>query len=164
MAGLRYTIRAYAAIGYRPERILEMAAKEINVSADGHFATVLVGLVDNDRREVTLANAGHLPALILHGDESEYVQGPIGVPLGIGNSAYESMTIPIAPCSTLIAYTDGLIERRTEAIDVGMERLRKAASLDVLSVDQLLTTIADSVFAGQASDDDTAILAIRWLH
>lgn len=164
MAGLRYTIRAYAAIGYRPERILEMAAKEINVSADGHFATVLVGLVDNDRREVTLANAGHLPALILHGDESEYVQGPIGVPLGIGNSAYESMTIPIAPCSTLIAYTDGLIERRTEAIDVGMERLRKAASLDVLSVDQLLTTIADSVFAGQASDDDTTILAIRWLH
>ena len=113
MAGLRYTIRAYAAHWLQPERILEMAAKEINVSSDGHFATVLVGLVDNDRREVTLANAGHLPALLLDGEQSEYVEVPVGVPLGMGAPAYESMTIPIAPNSTLIAYTDGLVERRT---------------------------------------------------
>ena len=65
MAGLRYTIRAYAAIGYSPDRILEMASKEINIESDGHFATVLVGLVDNDRRQITLANAGHLPPLLL---------------------------------------------------------------------------------------------------
>ena len=66
MAGLRYTIRAYATLGYDPARILEMASKEINIGSDGHFATVLVGLVDNDRREVTMANAGHLPALLLN--------------------------------------------------------------------------------------------------
>ena len=74
------------------------------------------------------------------------------------------MTIPIAPNSTLIAYTDGLIERRSEGLDAGMERLRKAASVDAPSVDDLLTNIVDHVFAEQVSDDDTAILAIRWLH
>ena len=73
MAGLRYTIRAYAALGYSPARILEMAAREINIGSDGHFATVLVGLVDNDRHEVTLANAGHLPALLLSEGASEFV-------------------------------------------------------------------------------------------
>ncbi len=164
MAGLRYTIRAYAAIGYSPARILEMAAREISIGSDGHFATVLVGLVDNERREVRMANAGHPPALLLNNERSEFVAVPVGVPLGIGGPEYESMTIPIAPNSTLIAYTDGLIERRDESLEAGMERLRKAASVEAQSVDDLLANIVDTVFAEGASDDDTAVLAIRWLH
>jgi serine phosphatase RsbU (regulator of sigma subunit) len=164
MAGLRYTVRAYAAIGYSPARILEMASKEINIDSDGHFATVLVGLVDNDRREVTLANAGHLPALLLNGDQSKFIEAPVGHPLGIAAPIYDSVTIPFAPNSTLIAYTDGLVERRTEGIDVGLERLRQAATVDSPSVDDLLTSIVDDLFAEHVSDDDTAILAIRWLR
>ena len=119
MAGLRYTIRAYAAVGYSPDRILQMAAKEIDSGPDGHFATVLIGLVDNDRHEVTMANAGHPPALLINEEGSEFIEVPVGLPLGVGEPAYESMTIPIAPNSTLIAYTDGLVERRTETLDVG---------------------------------------------
>jgi serine phosphatase RsbU (regulator of sigma subunit) len=163
MAGLRYTIRAYAAIGYTPARILQIASKEIDIESDGHFATVLVGLVDNDRSEVTMANAGHLPALLLNSEQSEFIEVPVGLPLGIGAPVYDSLTIPLAPNSTLIAYTDGLVERRNEAIDAGMERLRTAASVDYPSVDDLLTSIVDTFFAEYESDDDTAILAIRWL-
>jgi serine phosphatase RsbU (regulator of sigma subunit) len=164
MAGLRYTIRAYAAIGYRPARILDMAANEISIDSDGHFATVLVGLVDNEQREITLANAGHLPALLLHDGENEFVAGLVGVPLGIGAPTYDSTTFSITPHSTLIAYTDGLIERRGESIEVGMERLRQAASLEAPSAEDLLANIIDSVLGAQVSDDDTAMLAIRWLH
>ena len=164
MAGLRYTIRAYAAIGYRPERILEMVATEISIDSDRHFATALVGLVDDDRHELTMASAGHLPALLVNEDRSEFINVPVGVPLGLGSPVYESITLPILPNSTLIAYTDGLVERRNELLDTGLERLRKAASLGALSVDDLVTRIADSILAGQGSDDDTAILAIRWLH
>lgn len=163
MAGLRYTIRAYASLAYSPARILEMASKEISIGSDGHFATALVGLVDNDRRELTVANAGHLPVLLLNSDRSEFLETPVGVPLGIGAPRYESVTIPIAPTSTLIAYTDGLVERRNEVLDAGMERLRKAASVETASVDDLLTSIVDDFFGEQVSDDDTAILAIRWL-
>lgn len=164
MAGLRFTIRAYAAIGYSPARILEVASREINIDSDGHFATVLVGLVDNGRHEITFANAGHPPALLLNSKQSGFIEVPVGVPLGIGSPAYESMTIPIAPNSTLIAYTDGLVERRDEALDAGMERLRKAASVESPSVDDLLTSIVGALFAEHGSDDDTAILAIRWLQ
>jgi serine phosphatase RsbU (regulator of sigma subunit) len=164
MAGLRYTIRAYAAIGYAPARILQIAAKEIDIDSDGHFATVLVGLVDNDRSEVTLANAGHLPPLLLTRERNEFIEVPVGLPLGIAAPVYDSLTIPLEPNSTLIAYTDGLVERRNEGIDVGLERLRKAASVDAPSVDDLLTSIVDHFFAEHVSDDDTAILAIRWLR
>ena len=94
---------------------------------------------------------------------ANYLETPVGVPLGIGAPTYESVTIPIAPTSTLIAYTDGLVERRNEVLDAGMERLRKAASVETASVDDLLTSIVDDFFGEQVSDDDTAILAIRWL-
>ena len=163
MAGLRYTIRAYASLAYDPARILETTSKEIDISSDGHFATVLIGLVDNDRREVTVASAGHLPALLLDGERSVFVNAPVGVPLGIDGPGYESVTIPIPLNSTLIAYTDGLVERRHEVINVGMERLRTAASVEAPSVDDLLSCIVDDFFAEQVSDDDTALLAIRWL-
>ena len=164
MAGLRYTIRAYGSLGFSPTRILEMASREISIGSDGHFATVLVGLVDNERREVTMANAGHLPPLLLNGEQSEFVEVSVGVPLGVGAPTYESVTVPIAPNSTLIAYTDGLIKRRNESLDTGMERLRKAASVKAPQVEELLTSIVDEFFAEQIADDDTAILAIRWLH
>ena len=46
----------------------------------------------------------------------------------------------------------------------GLERLRQAASINSPSVDDLLTSIVDDFFAEHVSDDDTAILAIRWLR
>jgi hypothetical protein len=162
MAGLRYTVRAYASLGYSPSDVLAMASKEINIDADQHFATVLVGSVDNDRRELTIANAGHPAALLLNEGHAEFVEVPIGLPLGIGSGAYESRTISIPPCATLIAYTDGLIERRDESIDVGMDRLTKAAFQEAASVDELLTGIVNDLLSGP-TDDDTAMLGIRWL-
>jgi serine phosphatase RsbU (regulator of sigma subunit) len=163
MAGLRYTIRAYASLGYNPAEILEMAAKELHIGLDKHFATVLVGSVDNRRRELTIASAGHLNALLVCNGKSEFAEVVTGVPLGVGAEPYESKTFEIAPHSTLIAYTDGLIERRDETLEVGMERLRKAAVAERETVDGLLTSIVDNVFGENLSDDDTAILGIRWL-
>jgi serine phosphatase RsbU (regulator of sigma subunit) len=163
MAGLRFTIRAYASLGYGPADILAMASKEINIDSDEHFATALVGQVDNKSRELTIANAGH-PAVLLLGEEQPYfVQAPTGVPLGIESGPYESRTIHIPPRSILIAYTDGLVERRGEGIDVGMERLRSAASKDSPSIDELLTGIVNDLLVERITEDDTAILGIRWL-
>jgi serine phosphatase RsbU (regulator of sigma subunit) len=164
MAGLRFSIRAYARIGYSPDQILETAASEISLESDGHFATVLVGMVDNDRREVTLASAGHLPALRVSDGRAEFIEVPVGLPLGVATPAYEATTIAIGPKTTLIAYTDGLVERRSESLDVGMERLREAALFDTPSVDDLLSHVVDGVIGERVAYDDTAILAIRWLN
>jgi serine phosphatase RsbU (regulator of sigma subunit) len=162
MAVLRYTIRAFASLGYDPAEILTMASREIHLSIDRHFATVLIGLVNNHTRELTVASAGHLPLLMVHDGVGEYVAAPVGVPLGIDGPHYESMTIQIPEGATLIAYTDGLIERRAAPIDDGLARLRDAALATTGSVEELLSVVIDSLFAGHNCEDDTAVLGIRW--
>lgn len=162
MAGLRYTIHAYASLGFGPAEILNMAARELHIEVDKHFATVLVGVVDSERRELTMASAGHFDALLINDGQGEFVPLPVGVPLGVAAEPYVARTVIIAPRTRLIAYTDGLIERRGEAIDVGLERLRRAALGDAGSIDSLLSKIVGELFATNGSNDDTALLGIEW--
>lgn len=162
MATLRYTIRAFASLGYDPAEVLTMAGREIHLNSDGHFATVLVGLVDTRTRELTVANAGHLPILMLHDGTAAYVETPVGVPLGVEGGTYRSLTLRVPEGATLIAYTDGLIERRAETIDDGLTRLRQAALATAGSVDALLTSVTAKLFVDHKGEDDTAILGIRW--
>jgi serine phosphatase RsbU (regulator of sigma subunit) len=90
------------------------------------------------------------------------VEGPVGVPIGVSGSAvYESVTVSVPPRATLLAFTDGLFERRGETIDVGLARLRASVAGTERPLEELLTEIVEA----QASDvdhDDVAILGVRW--
>ena len=129
MASLRYAIRAYAAQGDDPATILTKLGDLISVGSDGHFATVLCGVIDVDRHEVTLANAAHPQPLVIDGTGATFVETSVGVPIGVEHPGpYAAVTITIPPAATLLAFTDGLVERRGEILDVGLSRLRDAAS------------------------------------
>jgi len=128
MAQLRYTVRAYLMEGHGPGAVLDMCSRQLDIAVDEHFATVLVGVGDLGSREITLANAGHLNPLLVAGDQTSFVDTAVGPPIGIGPSTYAEMTVAMAPGSTLLAFTDGLIERRGEDIDRGFERLADAAT------------------------------------
>jgi serine phosphatase RsbU (regulator of sigma subunit) len=134
----------------------------VDLDHDGHFATVLCAIADVTARTITVANAGHPHALLALGDVVSCIDGPVGVPIGVSGSAvYESVTVPVPPRATLLAFTDGLFERRGETIDVGLERLRGAIAGRERPLEALLT----AVDAAQASDDDhddVAILGVRW--
>jgi hypothetical protein len=71
------------------------------------------------------------------------------------------VTVAVPPHGTLLAYTDGLYERRGESPDVGLARLRGAA-VGNGSLDELLDGML-GVLTPAGCDDDTAILAVRWL-
>jgi serine phosphatase RsbU (regulator of sigma subunit) len=162
MAALRYAIRAYAAQGDNPSTLLAKLSHLVNVSRDGHFATVLCGVLDLDTREVTLASAGHPSPLLIDGDRAEFVTTTNGVPIGVANGApYESTTFSVPTNGTLLAFTDGLVERRREDLGVGLERLQGAVSRTNGSLDDLLTTVLHEL-TPEGSDDDTAILGLRW--
>ena len=161
MAELRFTICAYALEGNSPATILEKCSKQLDVT-EGHFATVLIGSVDVARHEITLANAGHLNPLLLTGTETSFVETALGVPLGVSGERYRSVTISVPPRSSLIAFTDGLIERRGENLDVGLARLAAAADDGTLPLENLITKVS-SELAYDASDDDVAMLGLRWL-
>ncbi len=161
MAALRYTTRTLLLEGYEPARVLERCALDVGEQLRGHFATVIVGLGDVSRHELTLANAGHLPPLLLQGDSGSFVQLPAATPIGVAPDDYESITIATPPGSTLVAYTDGLVERRHEHLDVGLQRLANSAArwsgdLETM-VDEVITELT-----GNSAEDDIAILALRF--
>ena len=76
-------------------------------------------------------------------------------------TSYTSSTIPLEPGSALVIYTDGLVERRGEMIDAGMERLARSLAETPGPLEELLAAVTDPANGG-ASDDDIAILAFRW--
>jgi serine phosphatase RsbU (regulator of sigma subunit) len=106
---------------------------------------------------------GHDRALRAGGsvEQLPFADGP---PLGVGASDREQATVPFGVGDTLLAFTDGLIERRDEDIDTGLERLARAVPLlaaDPLAsgVERLVEAVRDDTY-----DDDMAALGLRRLR
>jgi serine phosphatase RsbU (regulator of sigma subunit) len=161
MAALRFTIRTLALEGHPPHVVLDRCAHQVRDQLQGRFATALVGVGDTATQELTLANAGHLPPLLFAGDHTEFVHTKVGPPLGVDGSAYESTTVATPRGATLLAYTDGLVERRGESLDVGFRRLASAATRGPEDLDALLTSIITEL-TDNHSEDDIAVLALRF--
>lgn len=163
MASLHYACRDYALEGHQPAAIISRLRRLLDVSRDGHIATVLCGLAEVTARRVTLANAGHLPPLAGSGTQLGYPAVEPAAPIGLPQRAEPEPAIVTIPAGgLLIAYTDGLIERRGEVLDTGMKRLADAAAREASSLDDL----ADSVITeltGDAPADDVALIGLRWL-
>jgi serine phosphatase RsbU (regulator of sigma subunit) len=123
---------------------------------------VLCALLDVPRHELTVANAGHLPPLVANGTGWHYVDTDVGLPVGVAASPdYGSVTVQLGPGATVLAFTDGLIERRGETLDTGLERLRQAIGATTGSLDSVISSVLDEL-TRDGPADDTAILGVRW--
>jgi serine phosphatase RsbU (regulator of sigma subunit) len=160
MARLRFTLRAYLLEGHGPAVALDMCAAELDIAADGHIATALVGSVDVRTGQLLLANAGHLEPLVISTAGTSYATTEAGPPLGLGWSGYEQTATRLAPDATLVAFTDGLVERRAENIDAGLARLARVAVKPSETVEGLLGHIIETLTA-DGHTDDVALLAFR---
>ncbi|MGH2891906.1 MAG: PP2C family protein-serine/threonine phosphatase [Solirubrobacteraceae bacterium] len=164
MAALRYAIRAYAAQNDGPAEILTKISRLVNVSESGQLATVLCATVDRQERQLSVTSAGHLPALLLTNGEGHYVEMEIGLPIGVeAGTVYQSTTVTAPPEATLVAFTDGLVERRGETIDQGLDRLRAAATSHDVGLPELLGKLVSEMANGR-SEDDIAIVGVRWTN
>ncbi len=162
MASLRFAIRAYATQGDPPSQILAKLCSLLDIGREGHFATVLCGHVDKDRRKLALSSAGHLPPLLVSDGKGTFVDLAIGPPIGtVVDAAYPSTSIHVPDGCTLLAYTDGLVERRGETLDIGLEDLRQSVVQSNRPLDQVLSDVVEAL-TSNGSDDDIAILGLRW--
>ena len=90
------------------------------------------------------------------------LRGSLWTTSGSGSGSWiTSATVAAPPGATLLAFTDGLIERRGESIDVGLRRLRDEATANHATLEELLTRVVSELRDG--AEDDTAIAGIRWL-
>lgn len=163
MGSLRHAIRAYAIQGDAPAEVLRKLSGLVNVGRDGCFATVICVLLDVTTGKVTVASAGHTPALVVDARGRRFVDAPPNTPVGVqGPRPPASIEFELAPEALLVAYTDGLVERRGQSLDDGLDALRDAAiDWDAPVADVLAGVVATMLPEG--AGDDVAILAVRRL-
>lgn len=161
MASLHYAIRAYAAQGDDPPTIVGKLGNLLDVGRDGQFATVLLGHADVPRHELTVVNAGHLPPLVVTGTDAHFIDTTTCAPIGVAAGSYRTSTVRVPPRGSVIAYTDGLVERRGEILDVGLDRLRRVAAAHDGPPGALLDAVVTELTADRPSDD-IALMELRW--
>ncbi|WP_374205822.1 PP2C family protein-serine/threonine phosphatase [Streptomyces sp. MUM 2J] len=163
MTAYRTSLRSVAAADLPPHRVLRQLDDLAATEAERRPATCLLARVDPVRRKVTLAGAGHLPpAVISRQGEAALLPLPVGPPLGTGLGGYEPATYDLGGDQTLLLFTDGLVERRGEDIDVGLARLAGIRFPGAADLEEILDTVLARLDARHA-EDDVAVLAAR-LH
>ena len=166
MAEIRTALRAYLIEYHSLVKVASLLNELLISLGRNRGATLCLMQFNLETAELELLTAGHLPPMMIDVDgKHRLLEQPAGLPVGI--SAHEQYitkryAFPIG--ATLLLYTDGLIERRTESIDVGLDRLAAAACSaarrrDASFADRVYRAILDDI----ALDDDVALLAIESL-
>ncbi|MCI2239560.1 SpoIIE family protein phosphatase [Paenibacillus sp. TRM 82003] len=179
MGQLRIALRALAVDrDETPARLLErLEAVVASLGGEPLLASCLVGRVEQTaadraagRRVLRWAWAGHPPPLLVHADGRVDVLRAepdvlLGVP-GAGESTRRRSDhrAELPTGSTLLLYTDGLVERRDADLDAGVERLRAAATALAGAPGDALAEALDRLLsdAAPAGGDDVAVLAVRF--
>jgi anti-sigma regulatory factor (Ser/Thr protein kinase) len=166
MGELRNALRAYAAEGHSPAEALRLLDSLVAASiGEEMIATVLLLIADTARGTVTVARAGHPPPLVRGTDgQVRMLESELTLPIGVmRNIAPDEATYDFVEGETLLLYTDGLVERRAEAIDEGLERLRQALADGPEDVDALSDHVIARLLSDRPGRDDVALLAVRLL-
>jgi serine phosphatase RsbU (regulator of sigma subunit) len=161
MGRLRSALRAYALICADPAEALTHLDRKVHHFEAGNLATVLYAMIPPDRTTIHVSLAGHPPPLLADpAGDARVVRAPADVPLGMGSAAPGRRTtvVDFGPGAVLVCYTDGLIERRGEVLDAGLERLRAAVRAG--PAEALCAALMAAVGMEQPTDD-IALLTIR---
>jgi serine phosphatase RsbU (regulator of sigma subunit) len=127
------------------------------------IATYLIASIDFSARRLSVCRAGHLPPVIIdHHGHPAFAPAPTAGPLGLGRPAAPPSHIPLAAGSTVILYTDGLVESRSLPLGQGLARLRSAAAgTHTIPVQDLTRRLLDVRGPASPADDDVTVLVIR---
>jgi serine phosphatase RsbU (regulator of sigma subunit) len=161
MGRVRSALRAYALITDDPAQALTMLDRKVQHFEAGSLSTALYAMIAPDRRTVRLCSAGHLqPVLAVPGRPTALVDMPVDTPLGVGyrHASRRTTSIDLPAGALLLGYTDGLVERRTEIIDVGIKAL--VGIVEAVAPDLVCNTVMARL-APARPVDDIAVLAVR---
>jgi anti-sigma regulatory factor (Ser/Thr protein kinase) len=165
MGRLRTAIHTLAMLELPPAETLQQLNELMQElgAREPHFATCVYAIFDAVSGTCELASAGHLPPLLVRPDgTSELLDISPAPPLGVGSGPIQSRVIDIEDGSLLVLYTDGLVERRTEDIDVGLAKLQSIFGPG--STERPLEDLCKATLAGVYADeqrDDIALLIAR---
>lgn len=165
MGQLRSALSAATLVADGPAQALEVLGLYARSVEGAESSTVATTFIDWTTHTLTYSSAGHPPpALLTPGGDVVFLDRATDPPLGARPAHVSRPQATTAFCegATLVMYTDGLIERRTEDIDAGLARL--ADSLRLRGRDNP-EALADGLLADllntTGNTDDTALVVIR---
>jgi serine phosphatase RsbU (regulator of sigma subunit)/anti-sigma regulatory factor (Ser/Thr protein kinase) len=163
MAHLQSALRAYALEALRPAVVLERMNSFVLEGEQGGMVTLLYAIVDPDGHTVQVASAGHPPPLVLDPDGGPtFVEAPAGSPLGVTRyAAYEESMTTLDPWSTVLLYTDGLVEGPDLPLGQGLDGLLSSLEGGPREPEALCHAVLDTLDVRAGFRDDLALLALQ---
>ncbi|MFF8966149.1 SpoIIE family protein phosphatase [Streptomyces globisporus] len=161
MGEIRHALRAYALEGHPPHHVLERLDALLAHTRPGLTVTLCLVLVEPDGSRIHIANAGHIPPLLIApGGSAAYLpeHGPL---LGLRLPHPPAHVRPTAPGSRLLLITDGLVEVRNQDLDHSLAAFLDAAATGPQQLEPLCDHLLDAF--GEDKEDDIALLALH-LH
>ncbi|MCL8011411.1 SpoIIE family protein phosphatase [Streptomyces sp. AS02] len=161
MGQLRSALHSLAMEGADPAQVLARLDAYLQSLATERFATCLYAVYDPHRHRLRYAASGHLPPLLIAADTA-YLELPPAPPLGLGSTPVDR-EVAFPPGTSLLLYTDGLVENRQLSLDSCLEALRQtcgtlpaAARTDPQQITERALELLNTP---HRVDDDTALLA-----
>ncbi|MFL6204792.1 MAG: PP2C family protein-serine/threonine phosphatase [Acidimicrobiales bacterium] len=161
MGALRNVSRALLVDGRGPAEVIASLDRFATTMPAAVCATVVCAVVDLAQQRITYSNAGHPPPLLVHDDQAVWLDQALAAPLSVGEPTRREAQLDVQPGDLLVLYTDGLVERRNEVLDVGLHRLADAARA---SREEPVEVVADRLIeqlVGTAPGDDVALVVKR---
>jgi PAS domain S-box-containing protein len=160
---LRSALRAYALEGHDAGHVVERLNRLLWTEAeDTQMATMLYLIVDPGASTVRWVNAGHPPPIVIADGEARFLTGEASVPLGVlPFPTYEEASAPLEPGSSILLYTDGLVERPGEHIDDGLAELAARVTEAPDDPQGLLDHLLSTLVPSEGAADDVALLTLH---
>lgn len=159
MVEIRHALRAYCVDESDPAVLAERLDRMLRRYHPDVTATVCLTLTEPATGRTRIANAGHIPPLIIRDTGTADYAKAAGPLLGVGLPHPPPTELFLEPTDRLLMVTDGLIETRGTDLAASMEQLRAAAAGALPGLDALCDTLLDHF--GHDREDDIALLALR---
>ncbi|WPO74205.1 MULTISPECIES: SpoIIE family protein phosphatase [unclassified Streptomyces] len=159
MVEIRHALRAYCVEESDPRELAHRLDNMLQRYHPDVTATLCLALVDPATGRTRVANAGHIPPLVVSDTGSATYLRAHGPLLGLGLDRPAPTETVLGPTDRLLMVTDGLIETRGTDLAVSMQHLRTVAADAPLGVADLCDTLLACF--GHDRDDDIALLALR---
>ncbi|MEU8826739.1 SpoIIE family protein phosphatase [Streptomyces sp. NPDC048636] len=163
MGQLRTAVQTMAALDLPPAQLLRHLDDLAQRLGEHYLATCLYAVYDPIRSELLIANAGHIPPVLVRAQDgrSELLDLPTGAPIGVGGVPFETARVRVAPGDRLVLCTDGLVEVRGQDIGAGLAALCESAAHPAASMDDACDTIIRALNPRDGRKDDVALLMAR---
>ena len=129
------------------------------------FVTACCITIDTETGVLAYSSAGHPPPLVITPTgTTTWLDGAQSLPLGFARrpiGGFPQRSLVLEPGAVVIMYSDGLVERRGESIDVGLQRLVEVTS-DLLAVpdEHLSDHIVEMMGQASMSNDDVVVVSL----